>query len=200
MEDSSERWHWLKDNSLAWLNLWNEIWDSAHPFSSSQRSDLYPGLMALPPIQVPPFSFHISQSPGPPVPSWCLSDRRLTLTISKKGFWLTSHPAGQDNTNLNGSGTQILSPSRWDPVVEDFSIVVLVECPHGGEYLSCDDPGIRNRGHDASKGREVNWVLKSCFDIGKREHERIKAVKKLLMAECKSQKASGSLQRGLHLP
>lgn len=53
---------------------------------------------------------------------------------------------------------------------------------------------------NVSKVREVNWVLKSCFDIGKREHERIKVVKKLLMAECESQKASGSLQRGLHLP
>lgn len=52
---------------------------------------------------------------------------------------------------------------------------------------------------NASKVREVNWVLKSGFDIGKRE-QRIKVVKKLLMAECESQKASGSLQRGLRLP
>lgn len=49
------------------------------------------------------------------------------------------------------------------------------------------------RGNDACRNRGINWLLKSCFDILQRDNEGKKVVKELLMAECESQKASGSL-------
>lgn len=53
-----------------------------------------------------------------------------------------SQPSRQENTTLNSSGTQIVSPTRWNPIIKDFSIGDLLK---GEGYLKCNDPGIKNR-------------------------------------------------------
>ena len=92
---------------------------------------------------------------------------------------------------------QEIPPKRWDPKVKDFTTDDLGACPHGEEHLRCNNLGIENKGIILEKA-EVNWVLKSCFDIWKIDNEKIKMAKKLLMAKCESQKTSVSLQRGPH--
>lgn len=42
------------------------------------------------------------------------------------------------------------------------------------------------RRNNAYKDRGVSWFLKSDFDIFQRDNEKIKVIKKLLMAKCDS--------------